>query len=92
MVPSLLAWLLRLAAFYHLCTPLAGEWVWTLPGEEGRSVLGCRLHFSGGGRGIGPSLVRSFQWLLGREWGHKVCGEESEGWEKLSSLLTGGLG
>ncbi|KAM7332650.1 hypothetical protein ACRRTK_009358 [Alexandromys fortis] len=25
MVPSPLAWLLRLAAFYHLCTPLAGQ-------------------------------------------------------------------
>ncbi|CAO2610437.1 Cx3cl1 [Lemmus lemmus] len=25
MVPSLLAWLLRLVAFYHLCTPLAGQ-------------------------------------------------------------------
>lgn len=96
MAPSLLARLLHLAAFCHLCSLLAGEWVSTLPGKEGRGVLGCRLHFPGE---LGPRWPRPSQWLLGQEWGRQLggsvggtrCVARSEGWENLSRLLAGGL-
>nr|BAA92752.1 unnamed protein product [Mus musculus] len=38
MAPSPLAWLLRLAAFFHLCTLLPGEWVPTLPRGERKGM------------------------------------------------------
>lgn len=88
MAPSQLAWLLRLAAFFHLCTLLAGEWVPTLPGEERKGMLGCRLHFPGENR---PLLVPVIPVATGLGVGetprricgkHKVCREENEGWEK----------
>lgn len=83
MAPSPLAWLLRLAAFFHLCTLLPGEWV---PDPTSGRKEGYADCISLGK--IGPRESQPSQWLLGweseRHLGgvcgrQKLCGEESEG-------------
>lgn len=95
MAPSPLAWLLHLAAFFHLSPLLAGEWVRTLPGEEREDMLGCKLYLPGENRpSVSPSHPSGY-WVgnrgdisEGSVEGTRCLGRRVKAGRNLSRLLA----